>query len=68
MRLQHALRRRRIRKLYALAVEIGVDQSAISRWRKGAADLLDECSIALPGARYLSRLVGYWTRGNGGAS
>jgi transcriptional regulator with XRE-family HTH domain len=35
MRLQHALRRRRIRKLHALAVEIGVDQSAISRWRKG---------------------------------
>ncbi|MFY9762674.1 MAG: helix-turn-helix transcriptional regulator [Xanthobacteraceae bacterium] len=34
-RLQQALRRRRIRKLHALAVEIGVDQSAISRWRKG---------------------------------
>ena len=34
-RLQQAFRRRRIRKLHALAAEIGVDQSAISRWRKG---------------------------------
>jgi transcriptional regulator with XRE-family HTH domain len=34
-RLQQALRRRRIRKLHALAAEIGVDQSAISRWRNG---------------------------------
>jgi transcriptional regulator with XRE-family HTH domain len=33
-RLQQALRQRKIRKLHALAVEIGVDQSAISRWRK----------------------------------
>ncbi len=35
VRLQQALRRRGVRKLYALAVEIGIDQSAISRWRKG---------------------------------
>jgi transcriptional regulator with XRE-family HTH domain len=35
VRLQQALRQRGIRKLHALAVEIGVDQSAISRWRKG---------------------------------
>ena len=42
-RLEQALRRRRIRKLHALAVEIGVDQSAISRWRKGL-------SISLPNA------------------
>jgi transcriptional regulator with XRE-family HTH domain len=34
-RLQHALRIRRVNKLYALAVEIGVDESAISRWKQG---------------------------------
>jgi transcriptional regulator with XRE-family HTH domain len=34
-RLQQALQARKIRKLHALAVEIGIDQSAISRWRNG---------------------------------
>ena len=33
-RLDMALRSRRVGKLYALAVEIGVDDSAISRWRR----------------------------------
>jgi transcriptional regulator with XRE-family HTH domain len=42
-RLQLALRRRNVRKLHALAVEIGVDQSAISRWRNGSP-------ISLPNA------------------
>ncbi len=49
-RLQQALRRRRIRKLLALAVEIGVDQSAISRWRKGQP-------ISLPNAISLCRAL-----------
>ena len=34
-RLEHALCRRRVNELYALAAEIGVDDSAISRWRLG---------------------------------
>jgi transcriptional regulator with XRE-family HTH domain len=34
-RLQYALNRRGVRKLYALAVELGVDESALSRWRQG---------------------------------
>ena len=33
--MELALKLRRVGKLYALAVEIGVDESAISRWRKG---------------------------------
>jgi transcriptional regulator with XRE-family HTH domain len=49
-RLQQALRWRRIRKLHALAVEIGVDQSAISRWRKGQP-------ISLPNAISLCRAL-----------
>ena len=35
-RLEEALRIRRIDKMYVLAIEIGVNESAISRWRKGA--------------------------------
>ena len=35
-RLEEALRIRRIDKMYGLAIEIGVNESAISRWRKGA--------------------------------
>lgn len=50
VRLQQALRQRRIRKLHALAVEIGVDQSAISRWRKGLP-------ISLPNAVSLCRAL-----------
>lgn len=34
-RLDTALYLRNIRKLYAFAVEIGVDESALSRWRNG---------------------------------
>ena len=34
-RLDQALKARRIHKSYALAVELGVDESAISRWRRG---------------------------------
>lgn len=33
-RLSNALRARKVPKHYALAVDIGVDQSAISRWKK----------------------------------
>ncbi|MDJ1159089.1 helix-turn-helix transcriptional regulator [Chelatococcus sp. SYSU_G07232] len=36
-RLQHALLKRRISKLYALAAEIGVNESAMSRWKKSDA-------------------------------
>ena len=35
-RLEEALRIRRIDKMYVLAIEIGVNESAISRWRRGA--------------------------------
>ena len=35
-RLEEALRIRKIKKMYALAIEIGVNESAISRWRRGA--------------------------------
>jgi transcriptional regulator with XRE-family HTH domain len=34
-RLNQALQKRGIRKMYALAVDLGVDESAISRWRRG---------------------------------
>lgn len=34
-RLREALEQRGIHKLYPLALEIGVDESAISRWRSG---------------------------------
>src|SRR4051812_31094420 len=50
LRLRQALRSRRIRKLHALAVEIGVDQSAISRWSKGLA-------ISLPNAMALCKAL-----------
>ncbi|PZO05260.1 MAG: transcriptional regulator [Alphaproteobacteria bacterium] len=36
-RLDHALKLRRVRKLHALAVELGVDESAVSRWRRSPA-------------------------------
>lgn len=47
-RLEEALRLRAVRKLHSLAVEIGVDQSAISRWRQGQP-------ISLPNAVALCR-------------
>jgi transcriptional regulator with XRE-family HTH domain len=34
-RLETALKARNVVKMYALAVEMGVDESAISRWRRG---------------------------------
>lgn len=34
-RLDVALRARRIGKMYALAVALGIDESALSRWRRG---------------------------------
>ena len=49
-RLEQALRRSGIGKLHALAVEIGVDQSAISRWRQGLP-------ISLPNAVALCRAL-----------
>jgi len=36
-RLTEALRQRRIGKLQALAAELGVDESALSRWRRAPA-------------------------------
>lgn len=36
-RLSFALRLRQLPKMASLAVEMGVDESAISRWRKGGA-------------------------------
>lgn len=40
-RLDQALKAQRIHKSYALAVELGVDESAISRWRRGPSISLD---------------------------
>ncbi len=34
-RFQTALKRRNVPKLYVLALEVGVDQSAITRWKQG---------------------------------
>jgi transcriptional regulator with XRE-family HTH domain len=36
-RLHQALTIRKIKKLYVLAIEVGVSESAISRWKKGGA-------------------------------
>jgi len=49
-RLTFALEQRGVRKLYALAVEIGVDESALSRWKKDGA-------ISLPSAARLSQAL-----------
>lgn len=49
-RLAFALDQRGVRKLYALAVEIGVDESALSRWKKDGA-------ISLPSAARLSQAL-----------
>ncbi len=40
-RLDLALRARRIGKMYALAVALGVDGSALSRWRRGKPISID---------------------------
>lgn len=40
-RLAYALRVRKVRKLQALAVELGVDESALSRWKRGRSISLD---------------------------
>ena len=45
MRLQEALRARHTRKLYGLALDLGVDQSAISRWKSGGAISLHHAAI-----------------------
>lgn len=48
-RLEEALRIRNIRKMYVLAIEMGVSESTISRWRKGAPiateNLIKLCQI-----------------------
>ncbi|WP_096485792.1 helix-turn-helix domain-containing protein [Methylorubrum populi] len=46
-RLQQALAARGIRKLYALADEIGVNKSALTRWRSGKNISIDNiCRLA----------------------
>lgn len=40
-RLAYALRVRKVRKLQALAFELGVDESALSRWKRGRSISLD---------------------------
>ena len=40
-RLDHALKLRRVYKLHALAFELGVDESAVSRWRRSRSISLD---------------------------
>ena len=53
-RFETALKRRNVPKLYVLALEVGVDQSAISRWKQGmsitmgnAVKLCEELDISL---------------------
>ncbi len=53
-RFETALRRRNVPKLYVLALEVGVDQSAISRWKQGksismvnAVRLCEELDVSL---------------------
>lgn len=36
-RLERVLRVRKVRKIYPLALELGVNESCISRWRRGGA-------------------------------
>jgi hypothetical protein len=43
-RLREALRRRGVRKLYGLAIDLGVDQSALSRWKHGGAMSLEHAA------------------------
>ncbi|MFL6858273.1 MAG: helix-turn-helix domain-containing protein [Allosphingosinicella sp.] len=43
-RLREALRRRGVGKLYGLALDLGVDQSTISRWTTGGAMSLDHAA------------------------
>lgn len=40
-RLEEALRIRNVKKMYVLAIELGVNESAISRWRKGQPITMD---------------------------
>jgi transcriptional regulator with XRE-family HTH domain len=49
-RLSFALRLRRVPKMTSLAADLGVDESAISRWRKGGA-------MSLQSARRLSEVL-----------
>jgi transcriptional regulator with XRE-family HTH domain len=43
-RLREALRRRGVKKLYALALDLEVDQSTISRWTKDGGMSLDHAA------------------------
>lgn len=43
-RLRDALRRRGVKKLYALALDLSVDQSTISRWTKDGGMSLDHAA------------------------
>ena len=43
-RLREALRRRGVRKLYGLALDLGVDQSTISRWSNDGGMSLDHAA------------------------
>lgn len=43
-RLREALRKRGVRKLYSLALDLKVDQSTISRWTKDGGMSLDHAS------------------------
>jgi len=52
-RLDQALEYRKIRKAHALAAEIGVDQSAVSRWRKRRSISIDN-AVALCNALDIS--------------
>lgn len=44
MRVREVLRRRGVRKLYSLALDLGVDQSTISRWTKDGGMSLDHAA------------------------
>lgn len=44
MRVREVLRRRGVRKLYSLALDLSVDQSTISRWTKDGGMSLDHAA------------------------
>lgn len=62
-RLREALRRRGVRKLYGLALDLGVNQSTISRWTKDGGMSLDHATAL---CRHLDISLDWLIFGRGG--
>lgn len=67
-RLEWAMKARRIGKMYALASAMGVDESAISRWRRNkpisTANLIKLCAVLKISVDWLLTGVGDMNRHN----